>query len=675
MRQIVAIILLAAGPAACGGPDSPFAPISPEELAYQGPAEFPDEHAVILFREHVIDDSLGVEIFHYRIKILTETGRQYGDVRIPYLRGQSRVNQIQARTIRPDGSEIPFSGAVFEVTVLRQRKLKLEAKVFSMPAVEPGGIIEYRYQLEPGFGRSEWEIQHELFTRKARFHFKPMNAILPFAVRRVTSGMSATPSSGPFGDTLSLENVPPLRVDEEHVPPRNVITPHVRFFYEYVDRPPDDEPEWRKAILKSQPSLPTKDVEALLYWIKLGAMEGKALSEFASKNRTIQAAVNALIRPEDPPEEKLRKIYGAVRKIRNIDFDMERTQKEVKREDLKEARSIEDVWKRQYGTHDSITALFVVMAESAGLPAMVVKLTERDRMIFHPYILSPDQLNGYAAMVRLPLAGSHRDGTGAWRYFDPATPFCPFGMLPWEKTGTKGVRLIEKPEDLSLAATPDPRSDEARVVRKAEVELNADGSAKGTLTVTWEGRSGADLRLRGMHSDFKQRQEMIEKRLGGWLSGNCQVAVKSVEGWREPESPLQGQFVLYCRDFAIATKNRLLAPASLAQVGGARWHDRPHRVFDVYFQYPSETRDELLIRLPEGFSVEGLPQRLEKSTQAGSLEQASEIKEGRLEHRRRFVLNRFFLPADQWANVYDLFGAHRRAGEQYVSLRRKSHGE
>jgi len=65
-------------------------PISPEELRMTSVPEAPGAPAVILYRQVDRDDNgrTGNEYNYLRVKILTEEGRKYGDVEIPYFKGR-----------------------------------------------------------------------------------------------------------------------------------------------------------------------------------------------------------------------------------------------------------------------------------------------------------------------------------------------------------------------------------------------------------------------------------------------------------------------------------------------------------------------------------------------------------------------------------------------------------
>ena len=84
---------------------------------------------------------------YIRIKTFNDRGRRYAEVQLPYRVELGGISDVQARTIRPDGSMIEVeSRDVFDKVLLKTRHGIWRAKVFTMPAVEAGAIIEYRYR-------------------------------------------------------------------------------------------------------------------------------------------------------------------------------------------------------------------------------------------------------------------------------------------------------------------------------------------------------------------------------------------------------------------------------------------------------------------------------------------------------------------------------------------------
>ena len=54
------------------------------------------------------------EYNYVRIKILSEEGRKYADIDIPFVKGSESIQNLKARTIRPDGSIANFDGKIYE---------------------------------------------------------------------------------------------------------------------------------------------------------------------------------------------------------------------------------------------------------------------------------------------------------------------------------------------------------------------------------------------------------------------------------------------------------------------------------------------------------------------------------------------------------------------------------
>ncbi|MEJ2051724.1 MAG: DUF3857 domain-containing protein, partial [Calditrichota bacterium] len=120
-----------------------------------GQQEFPDASAIVLLDEGSMKLTDGSDINfstfekHRVVKILNSSGRQYANIVIPY-NPSSDIDYIQARTISPDGKiTVLDQDDIYDVTLFPNFIFYSDqrAKRFTMPAVEDGSIIEYRYQL------------------------------------------------------------------------------------------------------------------------------------------------------------------------------------------------------------------------------------------------------------------------------------------------------------------------------------------------------------------------------------------------------------------------------------------------------------------------------------------------------------------------------------------------
>ena len=163
--------LLAPGRAVQAGDD--WLPIDPADLKMTSEPKAPGAPAIYLYRQVDRDDkgTASTEYNYLRIKILTEEGRKYANIEIPFDKGGYRVSGIRARTIRPDGTIVNYEGKIFENTMVKSKTVKYLAKTFSMPEASVGSIIEYRFNYDFAdyqIFNSRWILSEELFTKSCK---------------------------------------------------------------------------------------------------------------------------------------------------------------------------------------------------------------------------------------------------------------------------------------------------------------------------------------------------------------------------------------------------------------------------------------------------------------------------------------------------------------------------
>ena len=126
-------------------------PIPPADLALKDNPASPGAHAMILYRESAVNEKYvttdGASVSEYvRIKIFTQEGTDQANVEIPFVKESSNIESIRARTIRPDGTIVNFEGKPFEKIIEKRSGEKFLAKTFTLPDVQPGCIIEYKFR-------------------------------------------------------------------------------------------------------------------------------------------------------------------------------------------------------------------------------------------------------------------------------------------------------------------------------------------------------------------------------------------------------------------------------------------------------------------------------------------------------------------------------------------------
>jgi hypothetical protein len=502
-------------------------------------------------------------------------------VEIPFFKGYYDIHGVRARTIHPDGSIVNFDGKVFEKEIYKSGGFKYLVKAFSLPEVQPGSIIEYKYVEQHNtdyYVAPEWVLQEELFTRYAKFSFKTDDQA-SFS-RLYWRNYLVPPSLQPkdtSNEMLAMEvhDMPGLE-EEEYMLPRRVLESRVQFFYRSSDEPLKETPD--------------------KYWKRMGKQWNDFAEHFMSRKGAMESEVSQIVAPNDSAETKLRKIYARVQKIRNTSFDIEKTEKEQKRENLKENDNVEDVLKRGYGSGGQLNRLFVGLARAAGFDAGIVYAAGRNENLFNPQMEDPSELNADVVWVH---AGD-KDV-----YLDPASRYYPYGLLPWSETGVDGLRLNKQGGD--FVKTPPPKIEDARLERHAELNLDADGNLSGKVSIDYFGQSACVRRLEEREDDDAGKKKDMTDLVRGLLLPGTSFEVSKMGGWDDNDAPVHIEGTVHLANFGTATGRRILTPVTIFSPHQAKAFESAKRVNVIYFHYPYTEHDQITLHAPDGYRLETAP--------------------------------------------------------------------
>jgi len=621
-----------------------FQPVSPDELKMTAEPKAPGAPAIILFKQVDRDDrgQTAHEDVYLRIKILTEEGRKYADVEIPYDKQEGSIVNLHARTIKPDGTVVNFSGKVFDQTIVKTRGVKYLAKTFTLPDVQVGGIIEYYYTTDLAeylLFDSHWILNDELFTKSSKFSLHPYDGDNPPMNMRWTwhnlPAESTKPSQAP-NHVISMEvsNVPAF-VEEDYMPPANELKSRVDFIY----------------------SEDAFENNAETYWKKRGKKLNDRVESFIGKRKAMEQAVSETVAAGDPPEVKLQKIYARVQQIRNTSFEAEKTEQEQKRAKEKEPTNVEEVWKKGYADGDSLTLLFLAMARAAGFEASAVRVSDRQRYFFHPETMDGRRLDTYVVAVKL---------NGQDVFFDPGTAFIPYGMLPWDETAVAGLRLDK--DGGSWVKTSLPDSKDSMVQRKAELKLTETGELEGKVTVTFTGLEASQRRMEERLADDTARKKYLEDELKGTIPVACDVELSNTPDWKNSTLSLVAEYQLKVPGWVSSAGRRALFPAGLFSGSEKHLFDHADRVQPIYFEFPFQRSDDIRVDLPLGWQVGTTPTPAKLDARAVIYSLDAQNDKGTLHVTRSLDVSVLLLGVDQYSNLRKIFQIVRTSDEEQIML-------
>lgn len=551
----------------------------------------PDAPAVYLFREEIVNDKMHSHTTYARIKILTEKGKeQFSEIEIPYQKDASgeSISDVQGRTIEPDGTIVPFTGKPFNKEVVKTGDVTVMEKVFSLPDIRVGSIIEYRYLLTYEgnyFMPPTWILQKPIFVHRAHYHFVPTDTSLTITStdsqghENVVNHLVYFPllppgvkvRSGIDGFDLVVDNIP-AAPDEPYMLPVSSFTYRLIFYYTPY---PSGKEFW--------------DAEAK-YW-------SKSVNKFAEPSDRIRAAVAKTVAAGDSDDQKLRKIYAAIMTLENTDFTREHSAAENKAEGEK-VKSAADIWEQKRGTGNQINRLFIAMARAAGMKAYDMILTSRDQSLLNRGYLYWGQLTDEIAIVNVG---------GKEVYFDPGERYCEYSRLDWIHTQMMGFRQID--DGTELATAPPAKYSENVTVRQAEVTLGPDGKLQGRMQLSMTGVQALRWRQKALLTDEQSTETAMEKEVQSQVPDGVKVKMNHILALNDSTLVLTA-ILDVSGNMGTATGKRVFFPASFFETKSTPIFASEKRENPVDLRYPSEAQDVVTITLAPGLSVESMPKAI-----------------------------------------------------------------
>jgi hypothetical protein len=604
---IGAALMLAALSLPLTGTAQKFQQPTKEELQMTSDPKAPGAEAVFLYREVEASNRTHSKAEYARIKVLTEKGKEWATVEVPYIPGFSDPPTIEGRTIHSDGTVIPLVGKPADLLVVKTNNFHVKFSVFNLPSVEVGSILEYKWSVpltggkvagillsDDGYYSSamagttpEWDVQKAIYIHKEHFYWNPFSNLEDgpnhggfihtvdgeqanhlLTLQRLPAGATAT--SSPKGDyTLDIQDVPPL-IREDAAPPDEAMRYSVHFYWSPYN---------------------SQDV----FWQNETGRWSRKLNEFASESKEVKDAVAQITAAAATPEAKARKLYDAVQALDNTDYSRAKTESERKQLHLKkELKNALDVWNEKSGSSNDIAALYLAMARAAGLSADGLQVADRDNRFFDLAYLSLDQLDSLLVVL-------HLDGKDI--YLDPGEKLCPFGQLAWKHMMAGGLQQNVK----TPVYTPSNNVKDAITAHKADLTVNALGEVTGTVTIVMNGPEALRYRQLNLTASADEVKKQLNESLNKLLPQGISGEVLQIQGLDKladyiiVAAKVSGQLGAF-------TGKRLLLPGFFFSTGPRpQFVAEEKRTNAVDLHYAEQVIDDAVYHLPAGYTVESAP--------------------------------------------------------------------
>ena len=579
---------------------------------------------------------------HKRIKILTRSGFEQGDISIPYYSYQSseKIKSLKIKVFAPDGSSTTVDKKDIyteEVNAYWSRKR------FTCPNLQVGSVIDYEYSTESNsiFELPEWYFQSDVPVRWSEINleipkwydyvFISQGTTLDI-IDRTTGTTNLVAGGKSFTTEVSyirmvLKNAPALK-KEPFITTMDDYYTRVRFQLASI-RYPDE---------------PYKDI--LGTWNQLA----KELSEsdkfglqFTKKrfyDKALEAAL-AAVPKEGSEEEKLEGLYNFL--LTNIEPNDIRS--------IYVKTRLNDCFEKKSARAGEMNLLLIALLREWGLEADPVLISTRPNGKPMPLYPLASQFDHVMALVKV---GSDRI------IVDATNPHRPPGYAAARCLNGKGWAMMKgNPQWIDI---PAPFSKSTYFL---QVGLTPNGDMEGTFTMSLDGYAAIGNRdqLAGDPSG-----QYLQKKLGTTIPDTRLDSLR-FENLNDLSKPLKAKAkCLFPSTATIAGDFIYLSPFFLS-----RFQKNPFklqdRLYPVDIPYPLKEQIIINLDVPEGYAVEDVPEpvRLSLPERGASFSYQINDKGTSLQLISRLTIRQLVYQPEEYAGLRNFFSLmEQKFGEQIV---------
>jgi transglutaminase-like putative cysteine protease len=623
--------------------------VTPEELQMKTPKVEPDADAEAIFWEVTLDDKKSTKLSfkHYvRVKIFTERGREkFSKFDIPFSKGR-KVENVAARVIKADGSTVELQpGDVFERDLLTARNIKIKAKSFAVPSIEPGVIVEYQYDESVKGDSASGErlvFQRDIPMQRVTYNVRPFKGSnLNFTSYNMNDVRFVEGSDRFFIGTMN--NVPSLK-EEPYMPPEDQVRSWTFLTYAPLN-------------------ISNQMLGSMLGWSFFANRYSGLHALMTKPNKNLRKQAEEITAGAATEEEKLRRIYKYVQtQIKNISYDTTLTDEQREKIDIDR---IEDIVKERAGSAYHINLLFGALASASGFDVRLFYSSNRNEIFFNPDKVSHGSF--------LHSAGLAVKVNNVMMYFDPGTPYLGFGDMFWHDQEAVGMLIFDNTH--AWIKTPLTEYDKSLSKRTGKFKLLEDGTLEGEVRIEYTGHQAISRRENGYQDSPNKREEEYKEEIKRQLS-TAEISALSIENFDDSSKPLTYAFKVRVANYAQKTGKRLFFQPGFFEYGAPAVFSSATRTHNIFFPYPWSEQDEIEFELPKNFQLDNAdaPGEVADPSKIGFLKVGMSIVKDTnvLKYNRKFYFgggSKTLFPVSVYQPLKNLFDAFHKSDTHTITLK------
>ncbi|NBC87160.1 MAG: DUF3857 domain-containing protein [Bacteroidetes bacterium] len=579
-----------------------------------------------------------------RVQVLSESAFDtYGTHEIYVREDVERVKDIEARTYVIENGEVKRYELDEDDIFEEEIRDGLEKVSFTLPNLEPGAMIEYRYEIrsDPAFLQA-WQFQGTEPTVFSKYTVK-IPEFLKYAVlargsapfseqdrKRTYSNLSNEIGATEY--MWEMHNAPAIRAEEFMTTPDDYIR-SIEFQLKAIVNPITSE---RREIMTSWEDLAVDLMGTFSFGRELG------------RHHEVRDLTDATVEGLSTADERVSAIYDLVQN--RISWNDRQT--------FLLGRSLDEVLESGTGTSAEINMLLCSMLQEADIDAYPVLISTRGHGMMSPTFPFTRQFNEVIVAVKVE---------DSYTFLDATSPHRPLGMLPPRALNGQGW-LVDTKSPTWLRIPPTGAESRNTLIRAS---LSPDGTVSGLLNITDESYSGVRSRDRIAESSVEAfvREDMFAS----------EVSLSSTRVTNETalDQPLEIQSSFSLPAHAQASGDFIYVKPVIADAVRENPLQAPDRSFPVDLAYPRQNTYTLSMQIPDGYVVEEMPanRRVRLDGDGGTFLRVTQEAEGSITMRIQMVLRETTFQPDDYDMLRDFFAEYVATHAEPIVLKKAAVAE
>lgn len=611
-----------------------FGEISDEELQMTSFDQDPEADFVILLDiGEIYISSRFVKTFKYhkRIKILKESGKENGSVRLGYYYKEDLVD-LEAYSYSPNGDEFELD----EDNIMEEQVGNTKFKKFDIPGVEVGSVIEYKYTLVSEYISSlePWFFQSNAFTVLSRmdvflasgFSYNYLKDdwdnydISYFSERVFHDRKKVMRHSWQAFNIPAIRKEPYMKAESDYY--AKILFQLVAFKNQYV----------QYTYAKT--------------WDDIAESYDHPHKNRKSESGDHRDFMTLYLKNEKSDFEKAKKIYNYIKdNIKTVSKDA--------------SLDLEDIFLKKEGRVYDKNMLLLNLLLNEGLSAHPFLISTRDNGIFNDNWPNISQLDKTIVLLEIDNK----------KYFlDTANKFCPFGYLTPDLDVDKGVKMMdEKAVIMEINAT----KFDAFWNINTNAHINDDGSIDAESILEYSGYLA--IAKRGRVDNIEDPDGMQDHLISILEDFNVKTDIDTFyyENQDSISKPLILTIKYTLKDAAEITDNLMYLTPPFISGRNKNPYVRETRNFPVDYSYTYSTKETLTLNFPQGYTMNEKPTESKRRMKRFNYSKIFLLDENYLECRRNFEIGRKEFTTNEYPLLKNAYDSIVESDQQIIVLEKQ----